>query len=526
VFLFGIVFFRFAFEVAILGQKLPPSHGSLEQLQMLLRSAMHVFLLSALALLAACSQSDVATPSNQHLLVIQDVGLIDVRVGRVTPGQTIVVDRNRIVEVGPNRGSNIPSHSRVIDGSGKYLIPGLWDMHAHTSSDAISRKIVFPLFIAHGVTGIRNMMSDCLEESAWSCWSLSISIEETKVWRHDIAAGTLVGPRIVAGSAAVHGPEPGEPSTIFDPATAEHGRAHVRLLAERGVDFIKIYDELPRDAYFAIADEAGNLGIPIAGHVPVAVQMTEASDAGQKSIEHCCAGSLYEQCSSREAELRKKIVLEVNKEDPRALPILLEMIDSYDEKKCESAIETLVRNDTWYVPTLMVAKWSGDWSDDPRVRFLPPAELRYWAEDHDFDERLFGTSEERLPVIRQNNRLLRKMKEAGVRMLAGADPGTAGVFFGSSLPEELELLVQAGFDEAEALRTATINPAEFLGRANELGSIEPGKLADLVLLDANPLDDIGNVRKIRTVIANGQVFDRSDLDLLLVEAEQAAQGMN
>lgn len=487
---------------------------------------MRTFLLTVLTLLVACSHSDMASRDAQQLLVIRDVGLVDVQVGRVIPGQTIVVDRNRIIEVEPDRDLSIPAHSRIIDGSGRFLIPGLWEMHAHTSSDAISRQIVLPLFIAHGVTGIRNMMSDCLEESTSSCWSLSTSIEATNAWRQEIAAGSLVGPRIVAGSAAVRGPKPGEPSTVFDPATAEHGRAHVRLLAERGVDFIKIYDHVPREAYFAIADEANNLGLPFAGHVPAAVRATEASIAGQQSIEHCCAGSLYEQCSSREEELRGKIVDEVNSESPRFLPILVQMIDSYSEEKCAAVIRTLVENKTWFVPTLMAAEHQGDWRNDPRLKFLPPPELEYWEDEHSFDEHMFGTAEERQPIIRQHYRLLMKMKEAGVPMLAGSDPGVAGIFFGSSLGDELRLLVGAGFTEAEALRAATLHPARFLGRSDDLGTIEVGKLADLVLLDANPLDAISNVHKINAVIANGRLFDRSDLDQLLVKAEQAAQEMN
>ena len=305
-----------------------------------------------------------------------------------------------------------------------------------------------------------------------------------------------------------NGPVAGEPSTVFDPATVEHGRAHVRLLKNRGVDFIKIYDELPREAYFAIAREANKLELPFAGHVPVAVRASEASDAGQKSIEHCCAGSLYEQCSSRETELREKMLNEFTKDEPHGLPILNEMIESYNEKKCAKLIDTFIRNDTWFVPTLIASSWRGDWQDDPRTKYLPPVELKYWKVDHEFDASMFGNADERRPQVEQDFKLVDTMRKAGVRMLAGSDPGIAGVFFGSSLGEELELMVKAGFTETEALRAATLNPAEFLGFTDDLGTIEAGKLADLVLLNGNPLEDISYTRDIHAVVFDGQLIDR------------------
>ena len=215
---------------------------------------------------------------------------MDVRAGLIVPNQVVVIANSHILEVGHSSEIAIPHGIEPIDATGKFLIPGLWEMHAHTSSDQVSRDVVLPLFIANGITGIRSMQADCLKDSNRSCSSVSAPIDATNRWRQDIAGRQLIGPRIIAGSTMVNGPAEGESSTVLDPATAEHGRAHARLLQARGVDFIKIYDELSRDAYFAIADEARKLGLPFAGHVPVAVRATEASDAGQASIEHCRAG--------------------------------------------------------------------------------------------------------------------------------------------------------------------------------------------------------------------------------------------
>lgn len=486
---------------------------------------MRSFLLACSVFVISCSANDEPSNDLSVSLAFEHASIIDVQAGSVVADQTVVIVDNRISEIGHSRKVLIPHGIAPIDATGKFLIPGLWEMHAHTSSDRVSREIVLPLFIANGVTGIRSMEADCLEDSYRSCSSIAAPIEATNHWRRDIAARQLVGPRIIAGSDGVYGPAEGEPSTALDPATEEHGRSHARLLKARGVDFIKIYDELSRDAYFAIADEAKKLGLPFAGHVPVAVRATEASDAGQASIEHCCAGSIYEQCSSRESELRERILAEVLKEVPDGNSILLDMIESFNEDKCALVIDTLVQNETWFVPTLIVSSWRGDWRDDPRTRYLPPVELDYWVLDHEWDEQMYGTAEERQPTIEHNFRLVQMMKTAGMRMLAGSDPGVAGVFFGSSLSEELELLVKAGFTEAEALRAATLSPAEFLGLKDDLGTVEAGKLADLVLLKGNPLEDIAYTSDISAVVFEGRFFSRDDLDEILLDVELAAQAL-
>lgn len=487
---------------------------------------MRAALLILFLFIPACASSNQLSPVTSHVLTIEKVNVVDVREGRVVPNQTVVVVDGRIAYVGPFSETPLPSMGRVVNGADKYLIPGLWDMHAHTSADRVSRQIVLPLYVANGVTGIRSMAADCFEDGGDLCSYILAPIETTNAWRKEIAEGTLIGPRIIAGSAKVHGPRPGEASTVLNPGTAEDARAHARLLNRRGVDFIKIYDELSREAYFALIDEANQLGLPAAGHVPVTVRASEASDAGQKSIEHCCAGSLYEQCSEREDELRPIVITELASESPAMLPIMLLMIESFSEEKCSVLYDKMVDNGTWFVPTLLVAKSHSDWQDDPRTRFLPPSELRYWKKAHKFYKQLFGTAEEREPVIRQNYRLTKAMHQAGVRMLAGSDAGEVGIFFGSALSEELQLLVEAGLTEAEALWAATLGPAEYLGMTDDLGTVEVGKIADLVLLNSNPLADIHNTQDIQMVVLNGRPLDHDALKKLLLQIEEAAQSFD
>jgi dihydroorotase-like cyclic amidohydrolase len=185
----------------------------------------------------------------------------------------VLVLGNRITVVGPADSVPIPAGARVVEARGQYLIPGLWDMHVHSSSDSITRETFLPLYIANGVTGVRDMAADCFEP----CHELEPSFEHVLQWRRDIAAATLVGPRIVAASPMIQSPPRGEPSSMARPATAAEARALVRRMKDRGVDLLKSYNGLSREAYFALAEEARRQGIPVAGHVPVAVRATEAT---------------------------------------------------------------------------------------------------------------------------------------------------------------------------------------------------------------------------------------------------------
>lgn len=460
-------------------------------------------------------------------LVFTDVTVIDVAEGVGVPGMTVVASGDRITKVDAAESVRIPDDATVIDGSGKYLLPGLWDMHVHTSSDRITREVLYPLFVAHGVTGIRNMRADCFESGDGACGPLDSSIYQAKARQRDVANGRLVGPRVVAASAFANGPGPGGVSTVQGAATADDARAFVRLEGERGVDFVKVYDLVPREAYFALADEANRLGLPFAGHVPVAVRASEASDAGQRSIEHVGAGNVLEECSSREDELRRRVVAELGTEEPEMLPLVLEMVESHDAEKCAALFDRFVDNGTWVTPTLMAQRTpdeaAADWREDSRLRYVPREERALFAEIEAYADSLHGDTAAEAPYAHWVRRVTGAMSRAGVPLLAGSDAGYPGIFWGSALHEELELLVAAGLTEAEALRAATLGPAQYLGATDSLGTVEAGKAADLVLLDANPLEDIANTRRIRAVVTRGRLFDRAALDALLAEVEREVQ---
>src|SRR4051794_1572474 len=440
-------------------------------------------------------------------LAVTGVTVIDATGAPARPDMTVVVTSDRITAIGKPGEVGMPEGARVVDGKGKYLIPGLWDMHVHTVGPSF-----LPLYLANGVTGVRDMHA--LDPDA--IFGLRRQVQE----------GKQPGPRVVAAGPLVDGPNPFVPGSLVA-ADAAEGREAVRKLKKMGADFVKVYTKLPREAYLAIADEAKKQGLPFAGHLLESVSAAESSDLGQKSIEHLTGVELA--CSDREDELRREAVAALAEADNQAAWELLGRIGvraagSFSEKKARALYARFVRNGTWQVPTLTVLRSLVSLDDpkfiaNPRVKYMPPSFRSYWS--------LMKLSPETVAGLKRRHKqatgLVRAMHQAGVPFLAGTDtPGVPYVFPGFSLHDELALLVaEGGFTPLEALQAATRDPARFLGREKDLGTVERGKLADLVLLDADPLADIRNTTRIAAVVADGRLLPRDRLDRMLAEVEAA-----
>ena len=432
--------------------------------------------------------------SPSKLLVFIHVTVIDATGAPAKPDMTVVITGSRITELGKTGKIRIPKDARVVDATGKFLIPGLWDMHAHLSGMDASPI----LCIVNGVTGARDMGGD---------------LDLLQKWQQQIAAGTMVGPRIVAAGPILDGPTPGFPLRITVNNAAE-ARQAVDSLKNRGVDFIKVHAHLSRETYFAIADEAKKQGLTFAGHVPVSITAMEASDAGQKTIEHLNESLILIDCSSREEQLRKG---EGGQQ---------QYLDTYDEKKCQALFERFRRNGTWQVPTLVTLRMFAyidehDYSKNPRMKYAPKfREFMQGFYDSFFKNRTKKEWALARKLYAKDLELVGAMHNAGVDIMAGTDVAVPGF----ELHDELVLLVNAGLTPMEALQAATLNPAKFLGRLRDEGTIEKGKLADLVLLEANPLQDISNTRKIDSVVVGGKLITKPDLQGML--ARIAAAGNN
>ena len=470
-----------------------------------------IALLHVLAVLPAVAQ-EVEAPD----LAIVDVHVVDVREGRVLPDRTVLVRDGEIVDVRPARAGEDFASAATIDGAGGWLIPGLWDMHAHLRANGlpawVSTEWMMPLLIAHGVTGARDMGSDCDDPAQGP-----VCLDEMRDWQERIARGELLGPRIVALSSF-----PLNPPWDYEITEEQVGQV-VGMLAERGVTHLKIYDRLAPQALAWILDAAGDHGIDAWGHVPLRMTAGEASDAGFRSIEHardflfdCWPGSAAFRATTRSNE--------ASIEEMRA------MVERHDPAVCEAEFRALVRNGTAYVPTHGTRRMEAFAADsayrhDPRVRIVPAWVLEAWSRDADRvvarDSTQAGRAAYRA-FYEKGLEITGDAHRAGVRVLVGTDGGDSFIFPGSAVHDELGELVKAGLSPAAALRAATSSPAEFLGLAERHGGVEAGKWADLVLLDANPLDDIENVRRIRAVIFRGELLDRGRLDELLEQAVSAA----
>jgi imidazolonepropionase-like amidohydrolase len=379
-------------------------------------------------------------------------------------------------------------------------------------------RLFLPLLIANGVTGVREMFS----RSAW--------VDST---RAAIARGAFAGPRIVGAGHILDGRPAIWPGSATA-TTADEGRRAVDSLRAAGADFIKVYSRLPREAYFAIAAEARRRGITFAGHVPTMVGAAEASDSGQRSIEHLTG--LLSACSSAEDEIRERLLAAFaaggwDSVSTATRRLGGRSVAAPDAGRCRAIAERLVRNGTWLTPTITVLRSTATLDDtmlarDPRLRYLPPAFVRSWDPRQDFRFRNLrpGDWANRRRALARQLEIITQLHRAGVPFLAGTDLSNPYVFPGFSLHDELSHMVRLGFSPLEALRTATLNPARYLGATDSLGTVAPGHLADLVLLEGDPLLDIANTRRIAAVVADGRVYDADAIAGLLAAAERAAGG--
>lgn len=414
----------------------------------------------------------------QQPLVITHVNVVDVAEGRILPDKTIVIRGDRIAGV-ENSSFKVPAKARLIDARGQFAIPGLWDMHVHLS---YATESALPLLLANGVTGVRDMGS---------------SLTQIDRWRAEIDAGVRPGPRIVRVGPILNGRSFNQYQIAV--GNPDEARGVVRALKQAGVDFIKIHRRVPRDSYFALMEEAKKQGIRVVGHVPLTVTTAEASDAGQASIEHI---ETFFEATVTNGEL-----LDLNGAS----------IHKYLADHGSALFAKLVANHTVVTPTL--SPWKAEISlrdgspPNPNFRYVPASQRKVPIQPMNVPlQEVFGGF---CDAVRQ-------MHAAGVTLMAGTDVSVYPRIPGFMLHDELETLVECGLTPADALRAATLVPAIFLERQSDYGSIQAGRLADIVLLDEDPLQDIRNTRKIRNVIIGGKLLRRMDLDRLLGEAERRA----
>jgi imidazolonepropionase-like amidohydrolase len=470
----------------------------------------HLQMIVLLLLLAASAWAQ-APP-----VVFENLTLIDTPGAAALPGMRVLTRGDRIAAVGKRVPK--PKGALVVDGRGKYLIFGLADMHVHLrgGKDLVEdNESWLKLFLANGITTIRDMGGD-------------IGAEVLR-WRGEIHEGKRDGPRILTCGPKLDGPKPSWPGSI-PVTTPEEGRAAVRTVKAMGADFVKLYfGAVSPEIHTAILDEAQAQHLPVTGHLPGNLSFREVIARGQ-NIEHGFYPVL-DGASTKAAEIRAEFAQSPDPHAAAAFQLMQRrLLDSFDPARVPQVAEQLKQTGTWVTMTLTIAGRllslpADNHASHPLRKYMYPGIWETW--DIESGRRKRPAAD----ALRQRQELVRVTKEAvpvfhrvGVNMLAGSDCGASNNFAwpGWSLHEELAAFVEAGLSPLAALQLATRSAARFLKEDRERGTIEKGKIADLVLLDANPLEDIRNTQKIAGVMARGKWYDRAALDRMLGEVEAGA----
>ncbi|MEP5613049.1 MAG: amidohydrolase family protein [Cyclobacteriaceae bacterium] len=467
----------------------------------------------SLVLIISCSPKQEVY---EDAFCITNVTTIDAQSGQ-QDGMTVIVKDNRIVKVAKAENFNLAPSNQIIDGTGKYLIPGLWDAHVHFAYIEELAPSMFDLFLAYGITSVRDTGG---------------KLDFVKDWKNRAVAAPKDAPRVMIagplldGSPNVYdGSDPSRPPLSLGADGVDDAIALVDMFDSVGVDLIKAYEMLTPEQFTAVTQRAREKGLKVTGHVPLSMDVSSASNAGLNSMEHM--RNLEMSCASNWEELlekRKQMLFDGKKEIGGILRSSIhaaqrsEAVDNYDEETANNVLAVLAENETWQIPTIALSTGSlnrhfarEDFTES--FKYLPTAIAESWMEGASILSEM-TIPESRLKHPKWMMKMIKKVNDAEIDIMAGTDCPIFYLTPGLSLHEELATLVKAGLTPMDALEAATLNPARYFNMENELGLINEGYLADLVLLDANPLEDINNTKKISMVVKDGKFRSSSDLDQL------------
>ena len=463
-----------------------------------------VVLIFCTLLLIGCQPSEIFYKNS---LCIENITTIDAKNGAIE-NQTVIIKDGKIYKIAPSAELKLAKNNKIIDGSGKYLIPGLWDAHVHFAYIEEMAPSMFDLFIGYGITSVRDTGG---------------KINFVKYWKDRARANPTTAPRVMIAGPLLDGvpnvydgSDLGHPELSVGLSTTAEVESKIEELVGLHVDFLKAYEMLSPEQFKKVTQRASEKGLKVTGHIPLSMDVIEASNAGLNSMEHL--RNLEFSCASNAAELfaQRTEYLASGKNDPggelrsrihRQQRLLA--IENYDDKKADEVLAVLAANDTWQIPTLALYRSVRMLKN---FQYLPDSIRKHW--ENDFMSRN-PTSEDINPYTQWMSMMVGKIHKKKISIMAGTDTPIGYLTPGLSLHEELHQLVESGLSPLEALKTATLNPAIYFNLENELGWIGENTWADLVILDANPLDKIDNTRRINGVVKQGEYYDRKRLDHLL-----------
>lgn len=432
------------------------------------------------------------------VLVLHGGTLVDVVSGKEIPNSVVVIRGERIEDIGPGNKA-IPDGAQIIDAKGKWIVPGLIDSHAHAENPD---ETPLSLYLANGVTTIRNPGGN---------------ITVLRLTRERLLRGELIGPRLFFSGPLLDGIPPVWPEMSLLVDTPQRARSAVNFLADQGVDFVKVYNNVKELELKAIIEAAKERGLPVAGHIPRSMTMTHAVELGMTRLEHIRVTG-KEMLSLDEADKIDPLPL------GRREPLLWQRFDLQSEKM-HALVQRLAASKIFLDPTLVIAEETevpnldAD-KNDPNNQYLSPTVVeRYVNLKSPIYELPADLQTAGREAFEKQEKFVGMCNQAGVRIIAGTDgPGIGSLLPGFALHRELDLLVASGLSPLQALRAATLTAAQALGK-EELGSVQPGKLADMVVLDADPLQEIHNLKKIHLVVLGGKTYAP---DALLQQARSQA----
>lgn len=432
---------------------------------------------------AAASDRDLPA-GDANVTAFVDVNVIPMDSERVLQSQTVIVEGERILEIGPADGVAVPEDAVVIDGRGRYLIPGLGEMHAHVPTGEAAGEVLF-LYLSQGITTARGMLGQ------------PGHIE----LRDRLASGEVLGPRLYTSGPSLNG------NSI---PSADSARRAVRHQAAAGYDFLKIHPGLTREAYDAMVETAEEVGIPWAGHVPADVGLDRALEVRQASVDHL--DQYTESIVAEGTDVSSSLFFGVN------------LAGYVDESKIDEIAARTAEAGVWNVPTqslienVLLPDDPDEMAARPEMRYMAPETVTNWVEAKtNFLQNDLYSAELARRFVEVRRRLIKALSDAGAPMLLGSDAPQIFQVPGFSMLHELRLMAASGLTPYEALRAGTYNVAAYFDALDEFGTVEEGKIADLVLLDANPLDDVANVTRRAGVMIRGTWLAAATLEERLEE---------
>jgi cytosine/adenosine deaminase-related metal-dependent hydrolase len=461
-------------------------------------------------LLSACQPT---TELFEEAICIENISTIDPENG-LKEYQTVIIKGGKIHQISPTQDLNLSKKNTIIDGTGKFLLPGLWDAHVHFAYIEELAPSMFDLFLAYGVTSVRDTGGETGFVKKWKEKSQANPTTTPRVM--------MAGPLLDGMPNVYDGSDPGHPPLSVGLKTVDDVIRKVNELDDLGVDLLKAYEMLSPEQFAKVAQLGKEKGLKVTGHVPLSMDVISASNAGLSSMEHL--RNLELSCASNAEELleqRRKILALGSGDTGAALRTRIHQtqrataLDNYDDDKATEVLKVLAKNDTWQIPTLALNTGIvkrhfelADWSAS--FKYFPPTTRQQWE-----NEIADVASQEITAFKKQQSQwmfnMVGKVHEAGIEIMAGTD---CPIFFltpGRSLHQELAVLVEAGLSPLDAIKAATLNPAKYFNLQDELGSIKEKQWADLIILDKNPLEDINNTQSINAVIKQGKYFKRSEL---------------